>query len=170
MTRTRTITWEDPVETFAAAASMSGLEYLEALRDGRLPPPPIAVLMGMEPVELEEGRVVFAATPAEYHYNPIGLVHGGLAATLLDSAMGCAVQSTLPAGVGYSTLEIKVNYDRAMTRDTGPIRCEGKVVHVGRTVATAEGRIHAVETGKLLAHATTTCLVFGANGNGAGAG
>ena len=163
MTRSRTISWEDPVETFGAAAGMSGFEYLEAIRDGELPPPPIAVLMGIRPVELEEGRAVFAATPEEYHYNPIGLVHGGLAATLLDSAMGCAVQSLLPAGTGYSTLEIKVNYARPMTRDTGPILAEGRVVHAGRTVVTTEGRVTAEDGGKLLAHGTSTSLVL-ANG------
>jgi uncharacterized protein (TIGR00369 family) len=100
------------------------------------------------------------------HYNPIGLVHGGFAATLLDSAMGCAVQTIVPAGSGYTTLEIKVNFSRPMTRDTGRVLAEGVVVHGGRTVATAEGRLVAENSGKLLAHATTTCLIFSANGNG----
>ena len=168
MTRERTITWDDPLESFGAAATMSGLEYLEAIRDGIVPPPPIAVLLGFDrPVELAEGRAVFAVTPQEFHYNPIGVVHGGLAATLLDSAMGCAVQTTLPAGTGYTTLEIKVNFARAITRDTGRIRCEATVIHRGRTIATAEGRVIAEETGKLLAHGTTTCLVVAPNGNGA---
>jgi len=108
---------------------------------------------------------VFAVTPQEFHYNPIGVVHGGLAATLLDSAMGCAVHSTLPAGVGYTTLEFKVNFARAITGDTGRVVCEGNLIHRGRTVATAEGRVIAEDTGKLLAHGTTTCLLFGTNGN-----
>jgi uncharacterized protein (TIGR00369 family) len=164
MTRSRTIEWEDPVETAALGAQMSGMEYLEALRDGKLPPPPIAALMDIRPVELAEGRAVFAATPAEFHYNPIGLVHGGLAATLLDSAMGCAVQTTLPAGVAYTTLEVKVNFARPMTRDTGRILCEGRIVHRGGTVATAEGRVFVEETGKLLAHGTATCLLLTGNG------
>jgi uncharacterized protein (TIGR00369 family) len=105
--------------------------------------------------------------PDEYHYNPIGTVHGGLAATLLDSAMGCAVETTLDSGVAYTTLELKVNYVRPMTRDTGRVRCEATVVHRGGTIATAEGRAIAAETGKLIAHGTTTCLVLAANGNGA---
>jgi uncharacterized protein (TIGR00369 family) len=165
MSRSRTITWEDPVAAAEAAAGMSGLEALEAIRDGRLPPPPIAKLLGMEPVVLAHGRAVFAATPDESHYNPIGVVHGGLAATLLDSAMGCAVQTTLPVGSGYTTLELKVNFVRPITRDTGPVRCEGRVVHDGKTVATADGRVIAQSTGKLLAHGLATCLVFSTNGH-----
>jgi uncharacterized protein (TIGR00369 family) len=164
MTRSRTITWEDPLESFGSAAGMSGLEYLQAIRDGRIPKPPIAELMGIEGVEAEEGRAVFSVMPAEYHYNPIGLVHGGLAMTLLDSAMGCAVQTLLPAGSGYTTLEVKVNFARAITRDTGRVVCEATVVHPGRTVATAEGRVIAEATGKLLAHGTTTCLIASPNG------
>jgi uncharacterized protein (TIGR00369 family) len=152
------------METVAAAAGLSGKEYLEAIRDGDLPRPPIAELMGFEGLEGDDGRAVFSVTPAEYHYNPIGVVHGGLAATLLDSAMGCAVHSTLPAGMGYTTLEVKVNFARPMTRETGRVICEAEVVHRGRTVATAEGRITAEETGKLIAHGTTTCLLFSANG------
>ena len=167
MTRSRTFSWEDPLETFGAAAGMSGLEYLRAIAEGRLPKAPIAELMGFEGLEAEEGRVVFTAVPAEYHYNPIGAVHGGLALTLLDSAMGCAVHSTLPPGGAYTSLEVKVNFARAITRDTGTIVCEGTIVHPGRTVATAEGRVTAAETGKLLAHGTTTCLILPPNGRGA---
>ena len=137
------------------------------MRDGEIPPPPIAVLLGMTIVAIEDGRAVFAADPDEYHYNPIGVVHGGLAATLLDSAMGCAVQSTLPAGTTYTTLELKTNFVRPMTRETGRVVCEADVVHAGSRVATAEGRIYAEETGKLIAHGTTTCMVLSANGNGA---
>ena len=158
--RTRTISWEDPVEAFSRGRELSGIDYLYAIRDGELPPPPIAALMGFAPVEVEEGRVVFAVEPAEYHYNPIGVVHGGLAATLLDSAMGCAVQTLLPAGVGYTTLEVKVNYVRPMTRDTGRVLAEATVLHRGSRVATAEGKVYAEDTGKLLAHATTTCLLL----------
>jgi uncharacterized protein (TIGR00369 family) len=165
MRRERTITWEDPVATAEAAAEMSGLEALEAIRDGRLPPPPMAELLGMEPVVLAHGRAVFEATPNESHYNPMGAVHGGLAATLLDTATGCAVQSTLPAGSRYTTVELTVNFVRPITRDTGPVRCEGRVLHDGRTVATAEGRVVAQDTGKLLAHGTATCLVFSSNGH-----
>ena len=166
MERTRTVSWEDPVATAAAARDLSGLDYLRAIRDGDVPPPPIAALLGFEPVELAKGRAGFAVTPEEFHYNPLGVVHGGLAATLLDSAMGCAVQTTLPAGSGYTTLEIKVNFDRPITRDTGRVLCEAKVVKAGRTVATAEGRVFSEQGHKLLAHGTTTCLIFSANGNG----
>jgi uncharacterized protein (TIGR00369 family) len=169
MARSRTISWEDPVEAAAGAAGLSGLDHLRAIRDGELPPPPIAVLMGFEPVEVEDGRAVFAVTPEEFHYNPIGVVHGGLAATLLDSAMGCAVQTTLPAGEAYTTLEVKVNFARPLTRETGRVVCDARVLHRGRTVATAEGRVFAEDTGKLLAHGTTTCLLFSASGNGSAA-
>jgi uncharacterized protein (TIGR00369 family) len=168
MSRSRTITWEDPLESFRAAAGMSGLEFLTAIGEGRLPQPPMAELMGFEGVDVEEGRVVFSVVPDEYHYNPIGVVHAGLAMTLLDSAMGCAVQSTLPAGRAYTTLETKVNLTRPITRETGRVLAEGKVLHPGRTAATAEGRVFAEETGKLLAHGTSTCLIFSANGGGAG--
>jgi uncharacterized protein (TIGR00369 family) len=122
--------------------------------------------MGFEILDAGEGRAVFAVVPDEYHYNPIGTVHGGLAATLLDSAMGCAVETTLDPGVGYTTLELKVNYVRAMTRDTGRVVCEATVVHRGGTIATAEGRLVEEATGRLLAHGTTTCLVLGAHGTG----
>jgi uncharacterized protein (TIGR00369 family) len=108
---------------------------------------------------VSEGRVVFSAEPAEYHYNPLGTVHGGIAATLLDSAMGCAVQSLLPAGTGYTTLEIKVNYLRPITSATGPVTCEGKIIHLGGRVATAEARLSDA-TGKLYAHGTTTCILL----------
>jgi uncharacterized protein (TIGR00369 family) len=157
--RTRTITWEDPMPTAEKGRSMSGLQAMRAVQAGELPPPPIAVLMGMGLVEVEEGRVVFTALPAEYHYNPIGVVHGGLAATLLDSALGCAVHTTLPAGTGYTTLEIKVNYVRAITLATGELRCEAKILHQGGRIATAEGRITDA-SGKLYAHGTTTCIIF----------
>ncbi len=138
---------------------MSGLDYLKAMQEGRIPPPPIAMLIDMRIVEVSEGRVVFAAQPAEFHYNPLGAVHGGLAATLLDSALGCAIHSTLPAGTSFTTLEIKVNYLRPMTRETGLVYSEGKVIHVGGRVATAEGRITDAD-GKLYAHGTTTCIIL----------
>jgi uncharacterized protein (TIGR00369 family) len=157
--RTRTITWDDPIPGARAARRMSGLEYLGAMMRGELPGPPIAATLGLVPVELEEGRVVFEVEPAEYHYNPIGVVHGGLTATLCDSALGCAVHSTLPAGTAYTTLELKVNFVRALTKETGPVRCEGKVISVGGRVATAEARVTDA-AGTLYAHATTTCLVI----------
>jgi uncharacterized protein (TIGR00369 family) len=157
--RSRTIEWDDPVATLQLVTGLSGLDAMRAIMRGDVPPPPIALLMGFEIVEVEAGRVVFALEPAEYHYNPIGSVHGGVAATLLDSAMGCAVQTLLPAGAGYSTLEIKVNYIRAMTRETGRALCDATVLHAGRTSAVAEGRLTSEATGKLLAAGSTTCSV-----------
>jgi uncharacterized protein (TIGR00369 family) len=157
--RTRTVNWEDPRQLSDAARTLSGLEFLQKIVAREFPPPPLAVLLNFDLVELGEGHATFAVEPAEYHYNPIGVVHGGLAATLLDSAMGCAVHSTLSAGAGYTTLEIKVNFIRAMTGETGRVRCEAKVVHVGARTATAEGRV-IDEAGKLYAHGTTTCLIL----------
>src|SRR5712664_3755198 len=155
--RTRTISWEDPRKLAKAAVGLSGMEYLQKIVAGELPPPPIGALMNFRIAELSEGRAVFTVEPAEYHYNPIGVVHGGLASTLLDSAMGCAVHSTLPAGASYTTLEIKVNYIRAISASTGLVRARGSIIHAGRSTATADGRLED-GAGKLLAHATTTCL------------
>lgn len=157
--RTRTVTWEDPQALAQAAEGLSGLEFLQKIVAGELPPPPIGMLMNFRIAELREGHAVFTVNPAEYHYNPIGVVHGGVAATLLDSAMGCAVHSTLPAGARYTTLEIKVNYVRAMSAKTGKVRCEADVIHVGGRTAVAEGKILDGQ-GKLYAHATTTCIIF----------
>ena len=160
MTRTRTITWDDPATGQELGAGMSGLEYLRAIADGRLSGAPIAATMGMVAVEFNEGLAVFTAEPAEYHYNPIGVVHGGLAATLLDSAMSCAVHTTLLPGERYTTLELKVNFVRAITVATGTVRAEGRLIHRGGRVATAEGRLVAEGDGKLLAHGVTTCLLL----------
>ena len=129
------VTWEDPTAGAEAAATMSGLEYLRAIARGELPTPPVADLIGFDVFEIEEGRVVFECTPAEYHYNPIGAVHGGLACTLFDSAMGCAVHTMLPAGVGYTTVELKVNFLRPITMNTGRLLCEGTTIHVGGRIA-----------------------------------
>lgn len=156
--RTRTVSWEDPAPVAKASISMAGGVFLRAMAERRLPPPPIARLMGFDIEEVGEGRVVFAVEPQEYHYNPIGMVHGGLAATLLDSAMGCAVHSLLPEGRAYTTLELKVNYIRPLTHETGRVRAVGKVIHLGGKVATAEGSV-VDAAGKLYAHATTTCLL-----------
>jgi uncharacterized protein (TIGR00369 family) len=139
---------------------MSGLEHLEAIRDGRLPPPPIAELMGFDLVEVGVGRATFSIEPGERHYNPIGVVHGGLAATLLDSAMGCAVQTMLDPGVAYTTVGLNTSFVGPMTIDTGQVLCEGTVVHAGSRVATAEGRLFSVRTGKLIAHGTCACVIL----------
>ncbi len=156
--RTRTYTWDDPRETHARSAGLPGLEALRAWAAGELPPPPMAQTLGITGIEVEEGRVTFIAEPAEFHYNPIGVVHGGLALTMLDSAMGCAGQTLLPAGAAYTTLELKANFVRPLTLDTGPVRCTGTIVHPGRTVATAEGRVVGAD-GKLYAHGTSTLLI-----------
>jgi uncharacterized protein (TIGR00369 family) len=157
--RERAVTWEDPMPASRAAATMSGLEYLQALLDGRFPPPPIAILLGFTLREVQRGRAVFEVQPAEYHYNPIGLVHGGLAATLLDSALGSAVHSTLAAGVRYTTVDLQVHLVRAVTVDTGVLRCEASVVHAGSRLATAEGRLIDAN-GRVYAHGSTTCLIL----------
>jgi uncharacterized protein (TIGR00369 family) len=149
----------DPHELAARGRELSGMEYIRLIFAGELPPPPIADLMGFRGVEFERGRAVFEMTPGPQHYNPIGTVHGGIALTLLDSAMGCAVHTLLDAGVGYTTLEVKTNFVRPITAETGLIRCEGTVIHGGSRIATAEGRL-VDAVGRLLAHGTTTCLVL----------
>jgi uncharacterized protein (TIGR00369 family) len=140
-------------------ASMAGVDFVRAIFEGKLPAPPI--MQTIEPFDstAEPGVVVIHSTPGFRHYNPIGLVHGGYAATLLDWAMGLAVHTMLPAGTGYTTLEFKISFIKGMTRDTGPVRTEGRTLNVGRRAATAEARITDAK-GRLLAHATTTCLVF----------
>jgi uncharacterized protein (TIGR00369 family) len=157
--RRREYTWQDPAAMAELVGQRSGLELLQAIVAGTLPKPPIADTLNYDLIEVHEGHVVFEVVPNEYHYNPLGVVHGGLAATLLDSAMGCAVHSALPAGVRYTTIELKVNYIRAMTMTTGRVRAEGSVIHIGGRVGVAEGRIVDVE-GRLYAHATTTCVIF----------
>ena len=149
----------DPREVAAQGLRLSGMEYIQAIFRGELPAPPISELMGFRGVEAEPGRAVFEMEPGPQHYNPIGSVHGGIALTLLDSAMGCAVHTQLERGVGYTTLEVKTNFVRPITADTGVIRCEGVVLHSGSRIATAEGKLTDAG-GKLLAHGTTTCLIF----------
>jgi uncharacterized protein (TIGR00369 family) len=139
--------------------SRAGAQFFDAIGRGELPMPHIGETLDFWPVEWAVGRMVFQGMPAMRHYNPLGSVHGGWIAAILDSAVGCAVHSTLPAGTGYTTVELKVNYVRAVTADVGPMRAEGKVVHAGRQLATAEGRLHDAH-GRLYAHASTTCLVF----------
>ena len=143
----------------ATMAAMAGIDFVRAIFSGKLPEPPI--MQTVEPFDCtaEPGMVVIHSVPGIRHYNPIGSVHGGYAATLLDSAMGLAVHSMLPVGSGYTTLEFKLSFIRGMTKDTGTVRTEGKTLHVGRRTATAEARIVDAK-GRLLAHATTTCLVF----------
>jgi uncharacterized protein (TIGR00369 family) len=157
---TRTITWQDPTVSAAAGAQMAGLDYVRSIQAGEIPPPPIAVVMNYSIAELEEGRAVFEGQPGEEHYNPIGVVHGGYAATILDSALGCSVHTTCPAGVGYTSQTLEVKYLRPITRDTGTVRCEAEVVYRGRKTATSEARLTEASTGKLLAAGTSTCLIL----------
>jgi uncharacterized protein (TIGR00369 family) len=157
--RTRTFEWDDPVEMASAIAELSGLERMRRVIAGELPQSPIARLMNFRMVEAEPGRAIFEGVPEEYHYNPIGMVHGGFAATMLDSAMGCAVHTLLPARVGYTTLEFKLNFVKPVKASTGPVRAIGTVLHSGRTTSLAEGRLVSAD-GALHAHATTTCLIF----------
>jgi uncharacterized protein (TIGR00369 family) len=138
---------------------LSGIDYMRELIAGRIAPPPIMKLLGYRLAQVEEGLAVFECEPAEQHYNPIGVVHGGLAMTLLDSAMGCCVHTRLPLGKGYTTLEVKINLVRAITASSGTIRATGKVIHFGGKTATAEGRLEDA-AGKLLAHGTTTCIIL----------
>jgi uncharacterized protein (TIGR00369 family) len=157
--RTRTFSWTDVNALRDAHRRLSGLEALRAVVEGRVPPPPMGALMGLTLVEVAEGRAVFEAQPAEYHYNPSAVVHGGFAATILDSAMGCAIWTLAGAGDAYTTLELKVNYIRALRVESGPVRATGTVVHSGRTTAVAEARLVGADD-RLYAHGTCTCLII----------
>jgi uncharacterized protein (TIGR00369 family) len=140
-------------------ASTQGLDFLKGMLEGRHPAPPIAETLDFTMVEVSAGKCVFTGNPSRKHYNPSGTVHGGYAATLLDSAMGCAVHTLVPQGKGFTTLEIKVNYVRPMLDGTGEVRCEAQIINMGKTVATADGKI-LDDKGRLIAHGTTTCLIF----------
>jgi uncharacterized protein (TIGR00369 family) len=156
--RTRTFSWTDPTVALAAMRTENGLSYLKQAMAGVYPAPPIAHLMNLRLLDVERGRVVFGTTPEEYHYNPLGIVHGGLAATLLDSAMGCCVHTCLEAGDRYTTLELKVNYLKALTLETGPVRGIATLVSMSRTVALVEARLVDADDA-LYAHATSICLI-----------
>jgi uncharacterized protein (TIGR00369 family) len=158
--RTRTYSWEDPAALQRAGAGLGGLELMRRFAAGELPPPPIIAMLDGEIVEAERGRVVFALTPAEWMFNPIGSVHGGIAATILDSCMGCAVHTMLPAGTGYTTGDLHIRYLRAMTTETGRVLAEGTVVHAGRRHATAQSRLIAQDSDKLIATGTAGCVVL----------
>lgn len=140
-------------------AGLSGMQVFDAISAGRLPQPPMGDTLDFVPIHIEPGKAIFQGRPNKRHYNPMGAVHGGWFATMLDSALGCAIHSTLPAGKGYTTLELKINLVRALTDAVSFVRAEGTVVHAGRQVATSEARIVGPD-GKLYAHATTTCLIF----------
>ena len=140
---------------------LSGLQYFKRMVAGEVPPPPMLALLGIRLIEAEEGRVVFTGTVAPEHYNGMGVAHGGYAATLLDSALGCCINTMMPPGKRFTTLELKVNLTRPLTHEIGPVFCEAKVVHLGGRTATSEGRI-VDGNGKLYAHGTTTCIVVDA--------
>ena len=157
--RSTVVTWSDTAEALAALPQLDGLDFLKRMMAGELPPAPIAGHMRMELVEAEPGTVTFRCHPDESHYNPIGMVHGGLVCTLLDSALGCAAQTTLPAGTGYTSIELKVSYLRPVSSDSGPLTCTGRVTKPGRRVTFAEGEV-VDKDGRTVATASGTLLVF----------
>lgn len=158
MERTWTVTWDDPSLGTAAALEMSGIEYMRAIARGDAPVPPFVRLLGFELESVEDGKVTFALEPAERHCNPFGVMHGGVAASLFDSALGCAVQTLLGRAKAAPTMQLGINYIRPVTIATGRIRCPGQAIHVGKRSATAEGRLVDMH-GKLYAHATGTFVI-----------
>jgi uncharacterized protein (TIGR00369 family) len=157
--RTRTFSWTDPAVPAAELGRRSGLELLRALADGEVPAPPVLQMLGVDGFEVEEGRVTVFLVPREYHYNPLGTVHGGVLATLLDTGTGCAVHSTLPAGVGYTSIDLNTKFLRPVTVGSGRLRCEGTVLSKGRRTVLAQATL-TDGAGRLAAHATSTCLLF----------
>jgi uncharacterized protein (TIGR00369 family) len=154
-----TIEWDDPTNDIAAAMQMNGLDYMQSLLDRQMTPPPIALLMDFVMDSVADGYALFKGTPGARHINPLGVVHGGLAATLLDSAMGCAVHTTLAAGKIYTTAQLNIHMTRAITPQVGELIAEGRVIHRGSRMCTAEATLKDAQ-GKLYAHGTTTCFVI----------
>ncbi len=157
--RSRTIYYTDPFVSAGKIRVLSGLDALRAMWAGEIPGAPIGALMNVRIIEVEESRVVLEGTPDESHYNPLGIVHGGFAMTLFDSALGCAIHTMLPAGVGYASLDVNVRFIRGLTAASGPVRCEAKAVHVGRTTAVAEATMFDTQ-GRLIGTSSTTCAIF----------
>jgi uncharacterized protein (TIGR00369 family) len=157
--RRRSHEWADPAVSAAAAGTLAGADFLRALRDGALPPPPIIGTLGIALVSVDPGRVVFEFTPSEFHYNPIGSVHGGVTATMCDSACGCAVHSMLPAGAFYTSQDLTVKFLRPVSAGAGPLRCEGTVLHLGSRTALAQASL-TDGAGRRYAYATSSCLIF----------
>ena len=158
--RTRTYVWDDPLALSKEMSGRSGLELMQLMAAGEVAPPPIAQTLDFRLVEAERGHAVFECEPAEFHYNPIGSVHAGLVLTLMDSAIGLAFVTTLDEPAGWTTLELKANFTRALTVDTGRVRCTGSIIHPGRRVATTEARVEDAQ-GRLCAHGTSTILILG---------
>lgn len=156
--RTRTYSWQDPIAGSKKGLQMAGFDYLTAMIKGELPAPPIMSTLDVQLETLEPGKVSFAFTPQEFHYNPLGVVHGGVTTTLLDSAMGCSIHSLLPKGTGYTTLELKVNFLRPITIKAGRLTATGKVINAGNKIALTEAQI-TDESGKVFGHAVSTCLL-----------
>lgn len=159
--RKRTFTWEDPMIGAVKAMTMNGFDYLKEIEAGIIPPPPIGLLMDFRICSIEPGEVIFEVTPSEFHYNPIGMVHGGLYATIMDSTMGSAIQTILPAGSGYSTIDLQITYVKSARIETGILTCTGKVIHPGKKIATGYAEVRDSK-GVLYAHATTTCMILSA--------
>jgi uncharacterized protein (TIGR00369 family) len=157
--RKRTISWHDPKSGKRDAASITGLDYLKGIKEGKINPPPAAMLVGYRISEVDKGYAVFELEPGEYHYNPFSTVHGGMISTLLDTTMTASVLSTLQKGFSCSTMEIKVNFIRPVTTNTGLVRCKARPIHLGKRLATVEGRVED-KGGILLAHGSSTCSIF----------
>lgn len=158
-TRTRTFSWTDPAAHAGLLATTPGLELMRRMVAGELPPPPVMDLIDIAGMEVEEGSVTFFIEPQEFHYNPLGSVHGGVISTLLDSAAACSLHSTLPAGVGYTSLDLNVKFLRTVTVASGRLRCQGAVLQKGRRTALTEARL-TDDRGRLVAHATSSCMIF----------
>ena len=158
-TRERLVQWEDPTATIDFVRRSAGIDSIRAIAAGEMARPPISILMKFSIVEVDEGRVVVEAYPGEEHYNPIGVVHGGFALTIFDTAMSCSIHTLLPAGVGYTTTDVQVRFIRGVTTATGAVRCEGHALHVGRSTAVAEAKMYDAE-GRLLAIGTTACAIL----------
>ncbi|HWH31946.1 MAG TPA: PaaI family thioesterase [Egibacteraceae bacterium] len=158
--RERLVRWEDPAAAAEQGLALAGLDYLRGMIDGALPHPPICATLGFRVAEAEEGRCVIALEPGEHQYNPLGSVHGSVVVAALDSAAGNAVHSVLPAGVGYTTVDLTTTFLRAVTAQTGTLYCEGTLIHAGRRIALSEAKLRDAE-GTLYAHGTTTCMVLG---------
>lgn len=159
MERKRTYEWSDPMQGATKAKTMSGFDYLRAILDGEIPPPPIMNTLEIVPVGLEKGQVAFGFEPKEFHYNPIGSVHGGVISTVLDSVMGCTVQSVLPEGFAYTTLELKVNFLKAVTFKSGQMKSVGRIIHSGKSTALVEADLRD-EAGTIYAYGVSTCMIF----------
>lgn len=159
MSRERSYTWGDPLALATAAQGLSGRDFLALVGSGELPVPPAGATTGIVPVDIGDGTVIFQLMPAEWHYNPIGSVHGGILATLADTALGCAIHTKLPVGTGYTSLDLTIKFTRAATLESGMLTCRGQVMSIGRRTGTAEARI-TDSADRVVAHAVATCLIM----------